>query len=280
MKGGISLAYNDYAAVLRRNLVNPVDEKLFAFTADNLHTILYSNMDRLSMLSQASEEELHGLFRGFGADSLEEFKDVLRPILYQSPAESIAKRPMQSIMDEMFSKEISNLQDLVRELDLTKLDMLTQEILSAPEVLVVCSPGTQSYAGPLTRNLCKLGIKAQTLVGNMGLADYYGCHDRSPLVIAFGFNLYYKPSVFTLRSLRQRGFRIISVTDREDSPFALLSDYYFIIRRRSFDFLESYTAGMAWINLLLLHIASQDVERNVALLRAHSAAMQELDGLF
>ena len=279
-KGEGLLANKDYLAVLRRNLVNPVDEKLLAFTSDNVHTILYSDMAHLCSLSGATYEELIALFRAFGADSLEAFRDVLRPILYQSPVETIAKRSMQSIMDELFSKEISNLQELIRELDMTKLDMLTQDILSAPEVLVVCSPGTLPYACSLTNGLSKLGIKSQHLMGSMGLADYYTCHDRSSLVIGIGFNLYYKPTVFTLRSLRQAGYRIISLTDRDDSPFALLSDYYFITRRKSFDFLESYTAGMAWINLLLLNIASQDVEKNVTNLQAHHTAMQELDVLF
>ena len=102
----------------------------------------------------------------------------------------------------------------------------------------------------------------------------------SALVIAFGIARYSKHAVLQLRNLRQRGYRIVSFTDRHDSPYVDLSDYYFFMPLNCFDFLDSYTAGMTLINALLSNIGLQDEQKLITQLRARDASLEGMDWLF
>ena len=176
--------------------------------------------------------------------------------------------------------EHRNIGTMTRNLDYGAMDRLTQDIMQAGEVLVLASSGAAPYGIYLTRMLNLLGIKAYTLNPSENLTSFLSSHDRSVLVISFGIARYSKQGVLQLRNLRQRGYHIVSFTDRHDSPYVDLSDYYFFMPVNCFDFLDSYTAGLTLINTLLSNIGLQDERRLSAQLRAHDLSLEGMDWLF
>jgi len=79
----------------------------------------------------------------------------------------------------------------------------------------------------------------------------------SNLLIVFGFARYNARQVAQIKLMRQRGFRIVCVTDSPDSPFIPLTDYHFILPADSFDFNTSMISGMAFIEALALALGMQ-----------------------
>ena len=258
-----------------------VDEKLLDFVAENAPTVLFSSMEHICRKAGVSEVAFCAFLAAFGTDSFLAFKDVLRGVLYQeSKEQGVAKRSISSIVEELVDGEIRNLSTLARSMDYEQLDRLTREILQAGEVLVLGSSGAAPYALYLTRMLNLLGIKAISPGANDSILSFLSSHDRSVPVIAFGIARYSKQAVLQLRSLRQRGYRIVSFTDRHDSPYVDLSDYYFFMPLNCFDFLDSYTAGMTLINALLSNIGLQDEQKLITQLRARDASLEGMDWLF
>lgn len=275
------MANTSTKTLLRGYLKGSVDQALFDFVTDNAPAVLFSSMEHICRKAGVSEGALCAFLAAFGTDSLQAFKDILRSVLYQeAQGQGVAKRPISSIVEELADGEMRNLSGAIRELDYEQLDRLTQDIVHAGDVLVLGTGGTAPYCIYLTRMLNLLGIKAQSVTPNVSILDYVSSHDRSALVIAFGIARYSKSSVLQLRSLRQRGYRIVSFTDRHDSPYVALSDYYFYMPVSCFDFLDSYTAGMTLINILLSNLGLRDEHKLTAQLRAHDASLEDMDLLF
>lgn len=267
--------------LLRSYLKGAVDEALFDFVTDNAPTVLFSSMEHICRKAGVSEVAFCAFLAAFGVDSFPAFQDILRGVLYQETQEQgVAKRSLSSIVEELVDGEIRNLSTLARNMDYEGLHRLTREILQASEVLVLGSSGAAPYALYLTRMLNLLGIKAHSINANESILGFLSSHDRSVLVIAFGIARYSKQAVLQLRNLRQRGYRIVSFTDRHDSPYVDLSDQYFFMPVNCFDFLDSYTAGLTLINALLSNIGLQDEQKLITQLRARDASLEGMDWLF
>ena len=272
--------YHKKKETLRRYLKSEVDERLLDFVVENIHLVPIWSMERLCERANIDETELLTLIRAFGLDSLADFKDLMRMLLYHEPCgDGIVKRPLSGIVEEMVRNEQQNLSDLLAGLDYDRLEQFTQEILSASEVIIMGMGSANPFVGYFCKMLGKLGIVARSMsaVGDI-LVPLYN-HDRSTLIVAFGFARYSKHSVLQLKRLRERGFHIVSITDRHDSPYAVLSDYYFFLPVQCFDFADTYTTGMTLINAVLLNIGLRDPQKLIGNLNNYDAIAEDF-GLF
>ena len=261
---------NTTKVLLKDHLPQEVDERLIEFTANNAHSILYWSQERFCQMAGISEEQAMDFFAAF--------KNLVRSVLYQDiQGQGVTKRSIGSITEELIETEIQNLRKLASDMDYEKLERLTRDLAQASSVMVMGNGGAAPYAIYLISMLNKLGIKAYRMGG---IADFSSSHDTSTLVISFGIARYSKRSVLQLRGLRQRGYRVVGFTDRQDSPWIDLTDYCFFMPLRGFDFVDSYTAGITLINALLLNIGLQDEQKLIAQLNAHDAALEDMDVFF
>lgn len=266
--------------LLHSHLKGEVDESLLEFVAENAHVILFWSMDLFCRRAGVDEDEVYALLNAFGVESLSEFKRLLRSILYcESHEHGTAKRPLSSIVMEMTNNERENINDIVQDMDYEKIDRLTQDILNASEVIFLCRGVAAPYAIYFTQMLTKLGIRA-TIINTMHeLLTRLSDQDRSVLVISIGIARYSKDAIVQLNKLRQWGYRIVSITDRHDSPYIDLSDYYFFIPVRCFDFVDSYVAGMILINTILLNIGLADETKLISRLSTYDDLSEDI-GIF
>lgn len=247
---------------LREKLTERLGRELADYVVSNTSTILYMKLETFCAAAGISREQAAAVFEAFGAGNFMEFKDVLRDSLYyESGSDSIRRRSISSITDEIVRFELKNLTDLAGNMDYELLARLTQDVLAASEVLVIGARACTPYALYLTRMLLKLGIRARFFdPAGDDRCDLVSTIDPSALVIVFGMARYYRDSLVTVRMLKQRGIRVIGITDSAQSPYVMLSDYSFVMPIRSFDFSDSYSAGMAFVSVLVFSLFLEDEE--------------------
>lgn len=268
--------------LLRQFLKGHVDEQLFDYVAHNANNVLFYSFEQLCDRANVSQEELHAFFRAFGVDSLNAFKEFLRNVIYYEASPlGIIKRPLTSIANEVIRYEVKNLTDYAERLDCELLERLAKDILSASEVIVFGSRVAQAYANVFVNQMNTLGVKTRTFHApwDDSVYSYLNTLDSNAIVIAFGVSRYHNDDILRMKQLRDRGIHTVGITDTEDSPFALLSDYYLLFPVQSLDFLDSYTAGMTLVNLLVLSIGMQDERKMITSLNAHDAVAEDM-GLF
>lgn len=268
--------------LLRRFLKGEVDQRLFDYVAHNANNVLFYSFEQLCDRANVSQEELHAFFRAFGVDSLNAFKEFLRHIIYyEATPLGVVKRPLTSLADEVIRYEIKNLTDYANQLNCELVERLAKDILNASEVVIYGSRVARAYANTFVFLLNKLGVKAKLL--NAPWDDvsygYLNMLDQSALVVAFGVARYHNDDILRMKQLRDRGIHTVGITDHVDSPFALFSDYFLSFPIQSLDFLDSYTAGMTLVNILVLSIGMQDEQKMITSLNATDAAAEDM-GLF
>jgi len=244
-------------AVLRDNLHGEVDETLLQYVAINAHKVLYISLEQLCERAAVSEEQVMEFFRAFNVVDFVAFKYILRKCLYYEATDRvIVKRSLSSLLDESIRFELHNLTSFCAGLDHDKVEQLARDIWASPEVTLFCAGPTLALGHALASNFTILKIRFHLFRTDDDTATLEAL-SPSNLLIVFGFARYNARQVAQIKLMRQRGFRIVCVTDSPDSPFIPLTDYHFILPADSFDFNTSMISGMAFIEALALALGMQ-----------------------
>lgn len=252
--------------LLREHLIENADTQLLSFVAEpeNSHDILVMSLGQFCAAAGVDEGRAMVFFKAFGANSFLIFKRILRECLYSEPTElGTVSRSVSSVAAEVIRDELMNLTEFWQKLDSAGIQRLAEDITTASKVIVIGQGTSSTYAHELVRILRTLNVPAQfnSLKTAEQFTEIEAEGKQNALVISFAFPRYSKALLMWLRALKQRGVRLVTITDRLISPYASLGDYYFTLPVRSFDFADSHCAGMAFINVVAVTIALLDQEK-------------------
>ena len=252
----------DIRGYLMRNATGPVSDRIMNYVTEHVFSVAYMNMDKLAYATESTTDEVNEFFRTLGFETFFDFKAALRESSYfEKEGGDFQRTDIKSIAEQMMRCEMQNLTEFFGELDYDMLDRLAQDVLAASEVVFIGMRVGVPYAFYAVNMLNRIGIRATRFdVRDSNYIDYIKTLDRSALVISFGFPRYHKATVISTSVMKKRGFHIVSITDSARSPVALLSDYSFVVPVHSYDFADSFTAGMLLIDLLTFRLALLDHE--------------------
>lgn len=262
-------------AMLREHLRGEVDERLLRYVAANAHKVLYISLEQLCERADITMTEAVDFLHAFDAKSFVAFKYILRKCLYyESTDRGMVKRSLPSLLDECVRFELHNLIEFSSSIDYDRVDRLARDVWAATEVNAFCAGATRPLGYTLQRYLTNLKIPCH-LFGHREKPEVLEQLSPDGLVIVFGFARYHTRLLTQMKLLRQRGLRIVCVTDRPDSPFIPFSDYHFLLPVNSFDFNDSYVAGIALIHALNLAMGLQREESLFSYMHAWDVETQE-----
>lgn len=265
---------------LRAHLKEEADPRLLDLVADptTIHDLLVMSLGQFCVAANVDEGGAMAFFKAFGANSFLSFKQVVRECLYSDPAGDRSQpRSISSLASEILRCEMQNLGDFWQSLDCGGIDRLARDILAAREVWLFGQGASSVYTKAFSHILRVANIPFR--VTNMPEDDLLALHRTAPqdrpLVIAFSFPRYSKQSQMRLRAIKQSQTPLVCVTDRDRSPAAAIGDYYFTLPVRSFDFTDSFCAGMTFINILAVTITTLDRERAFARMQEREIKLDE-----
>ena len=261
-------------AMLREHLHGDVDEHLLHYVAANAHKVLYISLEQLCERAGITMAEAVNFFRAFGTNSFVAFKYILRKCLYYEVTDrGIAKRSLTSLSDESIRFSLQNLLQFSSNIAYDQIEQVAHEIQNAPEVDLLCAGPTQPLCVALGYQLKQMKIRSHIYLANA--SEEIETLSTDNLIIVFGFLRYNIRLLTQVKLLRQRGYRIVCITDSPDSPFVPLSDYSFVLANDSFDFLDSYISGMTFIHALFLALGIQQEEKLFSRMHAWDITTQE-----
>lgn len=165
-------------------------------------------------------------FPAFRAELVRGFESALAPV-ERMRDELSRKSSCAEVMAVSISDNLANLETIRQSLPAEVCEQIVTAILGARRVLVA-GFGTSGYlAGMLTHGLELHCPQAQSLAGVGGPA--HGARTLFKLtpqdvVIVISFPRYVKDSIIIARKAKERGARIIALTDSPTSPIAALGD--------------------------------------------------------
>ena len=270
---------SEIKAFLTQQAAEDVNERLLEYMATHIGSVPFATVEKIAYDCQTSPEEIHQFIRSLGFETLIDFKSHLRKANYFEKKDGkLQNVDIQNIASAMMRCEMQNLTEFFNDFDYDKLDRLAEDITAASEVVLL---GSRTYTIYAVYMFNRMGIRTTHLdMRDCNILDFIATLDRSALVIPFGFARYHKQHVVSCSLLKKNGYHIVAVTDSERSPMAMLADYSFILPVHSFDFSDSFTAGMLLINMIAYRVGLLDRDSMMQNINNYERLSSEMDVLF
>lgn len=104
-------------------------------------------------------------------------------------------------------------------------------------------------------NLCLPGVRAMTSAGPLFLEDQLLWLDEQDVLLAFTFRRYSVAAANAVKVFRERGGKVVLVTDSAAAPAAAQAHHVLLARTSSASPFDSYVAALSVCNALLAAVA-------------------------
>ncbi len=173
----------------------------------------------------------------------------------------------KDLLEHLINMEINNLLDIKNTVDINMVCQLLTDIEGATDVIFIASRASVVLADYSAYIFNKIGVRSvgYDVSDTMGL-DSIRNADRSTLIIAFAFPRYPKSTMVTARYLKNKGFKVVGITEGKHSPLTGFCDYCFDIKCDAYSFTDSYAPVILLINYIVAlygHMHADTAERQL-----------------
>lgn len=146
-----------------------------------------------------------------------------------------------------------------------QLKIAVQSLVDAERVFVIGRRPFFAAAYSLFYSIKKVKPNTQLLDTGGGAGLEFGGMSRTDVLVAFSTFPYSRVTLQAAQNAKERGAKIIAVTDSENAPIARLADHLFLITVRSYAFPDSiagaYLIGNILVALTVSALGSEALEQ-------------------
>jgi DNA-binding MurR/RpiR family transcriptional regulator len=158
----------------------------------------------------------------------------------------------KSVLAHAIESDVTALRSLGRTIDEAQLERCSRQLAEASSVCVLGFRWLRPLAEYIAYALAKVRPGVSAIVhGDSTVRDRIEELGRNDVVVAAAVARYPRDLVDVARRSRERGLRLIAITDGPLSPLAPLADEALFVRQEPFDFIGSLAAMGALANALV-----------------------------
>lgn len=243
-------------------LLGAAEQRLAEYVRGNLHAVAFASARSLATQAGVSPATVVRFFPRLGYASHAEAQKELQDALsgqYEAPRQRLfnAAQPSgSSAALRALEQDGQNLAALAAVLQSAGFAQLLTWLSTAPSRVGVMggrySLGpAQLLASQLSLALPTQLIDAQHNAAAAGLLEF----GRGDLVLCLSLRRYLRSTVHLARWLRERGVRIVALTDTAAAPLAIASDLALVLPTQGAGLLDSYVAFTALGNALVAELS-------------------------
>ncbi|MFD4819506.1 MurR/RpiR family transcriptional regulator [Peribacillus butanolivorans] len=241
-------------------------QKVAKLFFDDMNIINYSTAAEIGKMANVSESTVIRLSQTLGYKGYTDFQDDFRQnfpqgrILAQS--QEVRGFDKDSLLKDLIEGDIQNLELVMKTLEEANLEKIAQMITSANKVFIVGQMSTYGLAHFLSQWLHMMLGHTQLLTPNT--VNYYselGKLDEETVVISIVFPRYLNSTLEIIKIAKEKGAKVIAITDSELSPVAPYADFQLTIPINSKLEIDSYASVMSVLNALTRYVSIVDSER-------------------
>lgn len=258
-------------------------KRLARFVLDNKYLISFASASQAGEKTGTSAATVVRFAQAIGYQGYSEMQAAIRAELpsYMSAIERIQDRlqaPLASddVLQKVFHTDISNIERTANGLSKNMLSDAMDAIVQADHIYVI---GAGLSAGPaqmLAHSLKIIGLDVR-INQNEGLllASDTAVYQPGDVMIAVGMWRYARSTLNAVKTARQMGVQVITITDSAVSPLSRVADYAFEVFTDSVSYSHSMTAVISLMNLMIAELSSRVPEQMVQALRRVDRAYLE-----
>lgn len=161
----------------------------------------------------------------------------------------------ESVLRKVMEKDMDNIEKTINEMDYENFEKSIELILKSEKVYIIGMRSSNFLAGYLGFYLSFLleNIKVVTSGPNDVFEQLLNANDKD-LIIGISYPRYSKRTLEALDYCKEKGCKIISITDSLISPASNYSDLSLVASSDMLSFVDSLVAPMSLINALIVTI--------------------------
>lgn len=179
----------------------------------------------------------------------------------------LRRRGNERLVRKIILKEIENLKGLHNQLSEEEFDRAVEEIIKAKRVIIIgfrVSASLVIYFGYILKK-----VKEMVFVithGGSTVYDQIGSLEKDSLIVAICFRRYPSELIDVLRYCKNRGLRILAITDSMVSPVAAMADLIQVVEYAGESFVDNFAAPICFINGLIAETAMRNKKKSLSML--------------
>lgn len=252
--------------------LNKHEITLAEYIKENYKKISFLDMMDISKILSVEPNHISSYINKIGFKDYEEFRNFIRDFAMSELKSTdrfefslINVNPkINNIKNLVINKEVSNLNKLMDNFDEITFYSIIEEIIKAPEIIVVGTRSSSIIAVYAEHMFNKLGKKTTKIIsGATGNFDKFSLFDNSALVLSIGFARYPKETIRITSFFKKHNFKIVSITDNVMSPLTPLSDITLTIPCESISITDFYATPISVINIIVVLLSQIDKDRSI-----------------
>ena len=252
---------------------SPKQLKLAKFIEQNYLDLAYTTLAGLAKSVSVSETSVVRFVYRLGYKGFPEFMADLRFTIEQANSQGTSMDRFniehgkyhfpEDICLAIFTLEMQILQDTLAKIDLKQHQQAVDMLYSAPEIIVVGCGANRCLADALSFALQVIRPKV-TAIKKLDLNEMALIRSASPDAVCVVFTTPRYPSVTQdiTKLLKERGLKIIGVSESLLSPIIPLSDIFFLVPEKYVTFIDTNAAYMALIHSLVFALHFRDKQKS------------------
>jgi DNA-binding MurR/RpiR family transcriptional regulator len=195
-----------------------------------------------------------------------------RSIAYSTALDAVEQssdrgKSVEALIGKSIDRDVENLRQLRSNLDRERIIALAKKLYAARRVLVFAGDMSRSLAMYLDYNLGTLGLNTAAALTPGEIVHRARHLNSKDVVIAISYGRGLRQTVEGLKYAHENGAFCVAVSDTFLSPLAALADQFFITPTEHVSYADSYVAGMAFLNVVLVACVSVHRQQSVYVLK-------------
>jgi DNA-binding MurR/RpiR family transcriptional regulator len=174
---------------------------------------------------------------------------------------------VEALIAKSIDRDIENLRSLRSTLDRPRLVALANKLHGARRILVFAGDLSRSLGLYLDYNLGTLGLNTVAAITPGEIVHRVRHVNSRDVVIAISYGRGLQQTVEGIKLAHEKGACCVAISDTFLSPLARFADHFFVTSTEHLSYADSYVAGMALLNALLVACANVHRRRNVSVLK-------------
>ncbi|MCV6589046.1 MAG: MurR/RpiR family transcriptional regulator [Marinobacterium sp.] len=247
--------------------------------------VAVGNISSLARDTGVNASTLTRLSKSLGYGGFNEFQAVFRQTVTEAGADYYSQQvnrllgePCQELegFQRIVNESMQNLQQCLRQLDAGQLHLAAQWLAYGPRVRVYAERQFFSLAGFLRYGLGMIRPGVMQLQPDRGLADNLIDLTADDVLLVASCMPYTRKVVEIAEAMKERGVRVIALTDYPASPLMACADISFLIPHSSSYIVNSMAAHIVFAEGLVNSVAGLLGDDARRMLQANEAMIRRL----
>jgi Transcriptional regulators len=242
--------------------LTPAQQKVASYIQKNPTEVAFLTMEQFALKAKVSVATIMRLAYQLGFSGYSELQKEMQKNIRQQlePYKQFAKGISEIAVDDLLQKyadqHISNIQKTVGILSIDDLDQAAKMLFKAKKVYLIGYRSSSAIANYLEDRMARIGVDCEHMVADTGRNQaLLSKMDSNSTIVAISFPRYATPTISMVQIAKERGCKVIGITDHAQSPLGQLAEISLHCAFDSMVFHNSLVSAFFVADLLLLSIA-------------------------